>query len=114
MKRLDTPPHFRCFVNVSPFLLAENKSLPENPDSFKLRSDTPQTINIILSIWIIGKWISDLQSPIKKYSSMCQRYRNTSSPKCLAESVQKTDLDSSLLTKPSLGVSFPMLLVGQN
>ncbi|XP_060593338.1 short transient receptor potential channel 7-like isoform X2 [Ruditapes philippinarum] len=50
--------HYGVFRNRSPYVLHGNQTLPPN---FKLRSFTPQTINIILSIWIIGMLWQELK-----------------------------------------------------
>jgi len=54
VKRLDyiyCALHFSRYQCHSPYNLTGNQSLP---DDFRLRSFTPQIINVILSVWIIG------------------------------------------------------------
>ncbi|KAL4235161.1 anthranilate synthase component II [Mactra antiquata] len=50
--------YYKSFRGNSTYVLAGNQSFPED---FKLRSYTPQTINIILSIWIIGMLWQELK-----------------------------------------------------
>ncbi|XP_045191556.2 short transient receptor potential channel 7-like isoform X1 [Mercenaria mercenaria] len=50
--------YYGTFRTKSPYVLFRNQSFPSD---FKLRPFTPQTINIILSIWIIGMLWQELK-----------------------------------------------------